>query len=160
MSTKQHIELHPDERAHLEEIVRTGRAHTRTINHAHILLLSDESETGPGWSDDHIAEALTCSPRTVARLRSRFNGEGLEAALRVRKPGGGRPPKIEGATEAHLMALACSEPPSGRTRWTIRLLADRFVDLCQEKGLEPLSREAVRLTLKKMNLNPIARNSG
>ena len=137
-----------------------GRAHARTINHAHILLLCDESEAGPAWSDERIATALSCNARTVARGRRRFINEGMGAALRVRRKSRGRPSKIEGATEAHLIALACSQPPSGRLRWTIRLLADQFVDLCARKGLEPVSRETVRQMLKKTNLTLTVKNSG
>ncbi len=160
MSTKQRVRLTQGERAHLEEIVRIGRAHARTINHAHILLLCDESEAGPAWSDERIATALSCNTRTVARGRRRFIDEGMEGALRVRRKSRGRPSKIEGATEAHLIALACSAPPSGRARWTVRLLADQFVDLCQREGLEPVSRETVRQMLKKTNLNLIAKSNG
>ena len=160
MSTKQRVRLSTAERDHLEEIVRIGHAHARTINHAHILLLCDESEAGPAWSDERIATALSCNTRTVARGRRRFIDEGMEGALRVRRKSKGRPSKIEGATEAHLIALACSAPPSGRARWTIRLLADEFVDLCQREGLEPVSRETVRQMLKKTNLSLIAKSNG
>ena len=160
MSTKQRVKLSKVERDHLEEIVHTGRAHARTLNHAHTLLLCDESEAGPSWSDDRIADALSCNPRTVARTRSRFNREGIDEALRVIKKRGGRRSKIEGATEAHLIALACSQPPAGRARWTIRLLSDQFVDLCIREGLEPLSRETVRQMLKKTNLNLTAKSNG
>lgn len=160
MSTKQRVRLTQAQRERLEEIVRIGRAHARTINHAHILLLCDESEQGPAWSDERIATALSCTSRTVARQRARFIQEGLDEALRVRRKSRGRPSKIEGATEAHLIALACSAPPAGRSRWTIRLLADRFVDLCQREGLEPISRETVRQMLKKTNLSLTAKSSG
>lgn len=158
MSTKQRVRLTMTERDQLEEIVRVGRAHARTINHAHILLLCDES--GPSWSDERIATALSCNVRTVARQRCRFIDEGMDESLRVRRKSRGRPSKIEGATEAHLIALACSKPPSGRSRWTVRLLADQFVDLCEREGLERLSREAVRQMLKKTNLNLTAKSSG
>ena len=160
MSTKQRIKLTESERVHLEGVVRTGSAHARTINHAHILLLCDESEAGPAWSDERVATALSCNVRTVARGRRRFIDEGMEGALRVRRKSRGRPSKIDGVTEAHLIALACSKPPSGRARWTVRLLADQFVDLCQEKGLEPVSRETVRQMLKKTNLDLTAKSSG
>ncbi len=88
---------------------------------------------------------------TVARTRKRFLAEGLDEAVRTRKGGPGRPPKIDGTAEAHLVALACSEPPEGRAVWTVRLLADRYVALGVEQGwlLEPVSRETVRQTLKK-----------
>ena len=160
MSRKQRVTLTPEQRHHLQQIVRTGQAHARTLNHAHILLLCDESEHGPAWSDERIATALSCTSRTVARQRARFLNEGMEAALRVRRKSKGRPSKIEGATEAHLIALACSQPPSGRSRWTIRLLSDQFVELCQREGLAPVSRETVRQMLKKTNSNLIAKRGG
>ena len=159
MPTKQRIFLSENERAHLESIIRKGRAHSRTINHAHILLLCDESEAGPAWSDERVADALSCGKRTVSRLRRRFNDEGMAEALRVIKKRGGRRSKIEGATEAHLIALACSQPPSGRARWTVRLWADQFVDLCIREGLEPVSRETVRQMLKKTNLSLTAKSN-
>lgn len=160
MSTKQRVRLTDQQRDHLQQIVRLGRAHARTINHAHILLLCDESDEGPAWSDERIATALSCTSRTVARQRSRFINEGLDEALRVRRKSRGRPSKIEGATEAHLIALACSQPPTGRSRWTIRLLTDQFVDLCQGEGLEPISRETLRQMLKKTSLSRTAKSSG
>ena len=160
MATKQRVRLTQAQRERLEEIVRIGRAHARTINHAHILLLCDESEQGPAWSDERVATALSCNSRTVARQRCRFINEGLDEALRVRRKSRGRPSKIEGATEAHLIALACSQPPAGRSRWTIRLLADQFVELCQREELAPVSRETVRQMLKKTNLSLTAKSSG
>lgn len=160
MATKQRVKLTQAQRNHLEEIVRVGRAHARTINHAHILLLCDEAQQGPAWSDERIATALSCNARTVARQRSRFLREGIDEALRVRRKSRGRRSKIEGATEAHLIALACSQPPAGRSRWTIRLLADQFVDLCHREGLKPVSRETVRQMLKKTNLSLTAKSSG
>lgn len=147
--------------------MRTGRAHARTIRHAHMLLLCDESERGPSWTDEKVADALSCGIATVAlscgiatvaRLRRRFTTEGLEACLRVIADRPGRPPKIDGVAEAHLVALACSAPPKGRARWSIRLLADQFVELGLEEGWlgEPVSRETVRLTLKKTSCVPTA----
>lgn len=95
-----------------------------------------------------IADALEVSRSTVSRVRERFVREGLEAALVHRKPKRAKPKKLDGAQEAHLIALACSQPPKGKKRWSVRLLADRFVGLeCAE---EPISRELVRRTLKKV----------
>jgi hypothetical protein len=151
MPTKYRVRLSAEERRRLDDLVRTGRAHARTIRHAHMLLLCDEGERGPSWTDEKVADALSCGIATVARLRRRSATEGLEACLRVIADRPGRPPKIDGIAEAHLVALACSQPPEGRARWSIRLLADPFVELGLEEGWlgEPVSRETVRLTLKK-----------
>lgn len=162
MPAKHRVQLTPDQRQRLEQIVSVGETHARTIRHAHILLLCDESKLGPAWTDEKVADALACGTATVARLRRRLRKEGLQACLRVIKERPGRPPKIDGAAEAHLVALACSEPPDGRERWSLRLLTDRFVELGLEAGYldEPVGHETVRRTLKKTNSSRTARNSG
>lgn len=151
MPTKILVRLSNEQRDCLDALTRTGRSHARTIQHARTLLLADASDQGPAWADEKIADALGCSPATVARTRKRFVAEGLDEAVRARKGVPGRPPKIDGVAEAHLIALACSEPPAGRARWTVRLLADRYVALGVEEGWleEPVSRETVRQALKK-----------
>jgi hypothetical protein len=162
MPTKHRVHLDPEARQRLRTLVSTGTAHARSIQHAHALLLTDEGEDGPAWSDEKVADALGTSDRTVARTRRRFCTEGLEAALRVIKHRPGRPPAIDGTAEAHLVALACSEAPEGRDRWSVRLLTDRFVALGLEEGWldEPLSRETVRVALKKTRSSPGASSSG
>jgi len=162
MPAKHRVQLTPEQRQDLEEIVSIGHAHARTIRHAHILLLCDQGDTGPAWSDEKVADALACGTATVARIRRRFVKEGLQACLRVIKERPGRPPKIDGAAEAHLIALACSQPPQGRERWSLRLLTDEFVALGLDQGFleEPVVYETVRRTLKKTNSSPIARSSG
>jgi len=151
MSAKYDIRLSNEQRDRLDKLTHTGRQHVRTVQHARTLLLCDASDDGPAWDDHRIATALACSPATVARTRKRFKAEGIDEALRVRKGGPGRPPKIDGTAEAHLIALACSAPPEGRAVWTTRLLADRYVELGLSGGwlAEPVSRESVRKTLKK-----------
>ena len=152
MPAKYSVCLSDEQRERLDQLTRTGTRPARLIQHARILLLTDEPfDHGSGWSDEKVADALGCGTATVARTRRRFVTEGLEAALRVRKDVPGRSPKIDGVAEAHLIALACSEPPAGRARWTVRLLADRFVSLGVEAGFldRPVSRETVRQTLKK-----------
>jgi transposase len=151
MPTKLKVELDQPTRDELDRLVKTGRAHARTIRHAHTLLLSDQGGRGPAWSDEKVADALGCGTATVARTRARFVREGLDEALRVLKDRPGRPPKIDGTAEAHLIAMACSKPPRGRARWTVRLLADRFVELGLAEGWleQPVSRETVREALKK-----------
>ncbi len=151
MSAKCHVRLTDEQRDLLDDLTRTGTRHVRAVQHARTLLLADTAAEGPAWDDERIAEALGSSPATVARTRKRFCAEGLDEAVRVRKGGPGRPPKIDGAAEAHLIALACSSPPEGRALWTTRLLADRYVELGVTDGwlAEPVGRETIRKTLKK-----------
>ena len=151
MPAKHVVRLADDQRDRLDALTRTGRPHVRAVQHARTLLLTDAAGDGPAWTDDKVADALGCGVATVARTRRRFCEEGLDEAVRVRKGGPGRPPKIDGMAEAHLVALACSAPPEGRARWTVRLLADRFVMLGLEAGwlAGPVSHETVRGTLKK-----------
>lgn len=152
MPAKYSVRLSDEQREYLDRLTRTGTHPARAIQHARLLLLADEDlDHGPAWSDEKVADALGCGTATVARTRRRFAREGFEAALRVRKDVPGRPPKIDGVAEAHLIALVCSEPPTGRARWTVRLLADQFVELGLEAGWldRPVSRETVRQTLKK-----------
>ena len=156
MSRKRNnpVILSAEDRKRLEALIGSGRAPTRRLTHARILLKADESEEAPAraWPDVRIADALEISRSTVARVRERFVAEGLEAALVHRAPRRTKPRKLDGSQEAHLIALACSEPPSGKERWSVRLLAERFVRLeCAE---EPVSRELVRRTLKKAGSSP------
>lgn len=156
MPVKNSVRLDAPTRERLRRLVSTGSAHARAIQHAHTLLLTDEGDDGPAWGDEKVADALGTSDRTVARTRKRFCTEGLDAALRVIADRPGRPPKIDGTAEAHLVALACSEPPAGRDRWSVRLLSDRFVALGVERGWlgESVSRETVRVALKKTHSSP------
>jgi Homeodomain-like domain len=147
---KSPVSLSGDDRGKLEGLIARRSAPARQLTHARILLKADEGEDAPGeaWPDVRIADALEVSRSTVSRVRERFVREGLEAALVHRKPKNTKPKKLDGSQEAHLIALACSEPPKGKKRWSVRLLADRFVSLeCAE---EPISRELVRRTLKKV----------
>jgi len=146
MRPKRTVRLTPDERAKLVDLTSAGQAPARRLTHARILLKTDCGPNGPGWDDDAIAEALDVGKVTVWRVRKRYIEEGLEAALSHRHPKNHRPCRLDGAQEAHLIALACSEPPTGRTRWTLRLLAKRMVEL---EYADRLSYETVRGTLKK-----------
>lgn len=150
---KKPVRLTEEERERLEgSIARGNDAPARQLTHARILLKADEGASSPdapgeAWPDTRIADALEVSRSTVRRVRERFVEEGLQAALVHRKPIRTKPKKLDGSQEAHLIALACSEPPGGRGRWSVRLLAERFVRLeCAE---EPISRELVRRTLQK-----------
>ena len=139
--------LTADERDELERLLARGKADVRKIKHAQILLKADEAEGGPGWPDERIAEAFDAGITTVERVRRRFVEEGLASALSPYR-GGKRiyEHKLDGAQEAHLIALACSAPPEERARWTLRLLARRMVELAY---VDTLSHETVRQTLKK-----------
>ena len=148
MNKKYRVRLSGQERKHLEKLVRQGKAHARKLLYARILLKADEG--GPAWTDERMAEAFEVSVATVARERRRYCEEGLEVALLPKKPGRARRRVLDGRAEAHLIALACSNPPEGRERWPLRLLADRMVELGY---VESLSYETVRRTLKKTNLS-------
>src|SRR5919205_2259196 len=147
MHKKYRVTLTRAEREELERLLARGKADVRKIKHAQILLKADEADGGPAWPDARIAEAFAAGITTVERVRRRVVEEGLASALSPYR-GGTRiyERKLAGAQEAHLIALACSAPPNGRARWTLRLLAQRMVDLAY---VDTLSYETVRQTLKK-----------
>jgi len=152
------VELSPQERQELSGLVSAGRRSARTLTRARILLKADQADGGPAWDDGRIADALGCGRRTVERVRQRLVGEGLDAAL-THKPQA-RPsvaPKLDGRAEARLIALACSEPPAGRSGWTLRLLADRLVEL---EVVDAVSYETVRRALKKTRSSRTCGTSG
>jgi transposase len=122
-----HIRLSPDQRQELKRLIHAGHASARRLTRAHILLQCDES-LGPRMKDEAIAKALSCCRGTVRAVRHRFHEEGLQAAL-SEKPRPGAVPKVTGEVEAQLVLLACSDPPEGRARWTLRLLAQQLVEL-------------------------------
>jgi len=139
------VTLTDDDRAVLYRLIASGTAPARTLTHARILLKADEGEGGPAWSDTRIAEALDVDASTAGRVRTRFVREGRDVALRHRPLRATTSPTLTGADEAHLIALACGAPPTGRERWSVRLLAGEFVTV-EGTGV---SRELVRRTLKK-----------
>ena len=148
MKKKYLVTLTGEERQALHELTTAGKASALRQTHARILLKADQAKGGPAWPDERIAEALDVGLATVARVRQRFVEEGLEAAL-CRKPHQRhRPCKLDGRGEARLIALACAAPPDGRKEWTMRLLADRLVEL---EVVESISDETVRRVLKKTN---------
>jgi transposase len=149
MPSKRYVvTLSPDERGDLDALTRAGKRSARTITRARILLLADQGDGGPGWEDRRVAEALGCGHRTVERVRERFVTDGLDAALTHHTPATPpRPPVLDGAAEAQLIALACSATPDGRKAWTLRMLADKLVEL---EVVEAVSHETVRRVLKKM----------
>jgi transposase len=150
------VHLTDQERSQLQRLVRRGRAHARKLLYARILLKADAD--GPDrWTDERIAQAFEVSAATVARERRRFCEDGLEVALMPRKPGRPRRKVLDGRAEAHLLALACSDAPEGRERWSMRLLADRMVELGH---VDSVSYETVRRTLKKTSSNLTSSASG
>ncbi len=150
---KQYIvELTSEERSHLQQIVDKGNTTGYRIKYAHILLKADQNKDGPGWSDSKIAEAFDCNVSTVYRLRKRLVEDGFDTVLQHGNAGKYKQRKLDGKAEARLIALACSKPPDGRTRWTVRLLADELVSL----GIVDFcGKTTVHETLKKMNYSLI-----
>lgn len=148
MKKKYIVTLMEEERRMLQEMLSRGKAAARKLMHARILLKADAAVGGPGWNDEAIAEALEVGRATVERVRKEFVEEGLEAALERRQPRRQYRRRLDGDGEAHLVALACQEPPEGRSRWTLRLLADRMVRL---EYVDQISYQTVRRTLKKTN---------
>jgi transposase len=142
------VKLMAEERAQLQELLSKGKAAARTLMHARILLKADEGVDGPRLTDDQIAEAVEVNRSTVERVRMRCVDEGVEAALRPRPSRQLHPRKLDGVQEAHLVALSCSPAPRGRNRWSLRLLADKLVEL---EIVDDISYETVRQTLKKTN---------
>jgi DNA-binding transcriptional ArsR family regulator len=146
MKKKYPVILTKTEREQLKSLIAAGTAPARKLTHARILLKADQGSEGPGWVDDAGAEAVEVSQPTVSRVRKQYFEEGLEAAINRRPPNREYHRKLDGEQEARLVALACSEPPEGQARWSLRLLADRMVDL---EVVDDLSYQTVRRTLKK-----------
>jgi transposase len=151
------VALSPEERDTLESLTKTGKTSAYRLNHARILLKSDINQEGGGWRDQDISDALDISVSTIERVRQRFVEDSLEAALSRQPPSRTKPRLLNGEQEVHLIALACAETPEGQGKWTLRLLANRMVELGY---VESISHETVRQTLKKTNLNPDDRNVG
>jgi transposase len=145
---KYRVTLTEEERQSLEHLISRGKGAARKLLHARILLKADESV---GWGDEKISEALDVSLSTIGRVRERFVEEGVEAALERKAPKRVYQRRLDGVQEAQLVALVCSPPPEDRGRWTLKLLADKMVEL---EYVESVAPETVRQTLKKMNLSP------
>ena len=152
------VRLCGEERQQLETLVRKGKSPARRLLKARILLKADVSEAGEGWSDSRIIEALDASPSMVYRVRKQLVEEGLEAVLsRKQRATPAVPPIFDGEKEAKLIALACSKPPQGRARWSLRLLENKVVEL----GIvDRASDSTIGRTLKKTLSNPIADSNG
>jgi transposase len=158
MSPRYRVTLTDQERNELDALTKRGKISARKFVHARALLLCDAGASGPAWKVADAADALGITSRTIEHVKKRFVEEGLEAALE-RKPLEKPPREIEfdGAFEARLIALACSDAPAGRARWTVRLLADKVVEL---KIAESVSHMTVQRILKKTNLSPTSASTG
>ncbi len=147
MKKKYSVILSDAEREGCKRLIAAGTAPARKLTHARILLKADENPEGAGgWVDERVADAVEVSQPTVARVRKQYFEEGMEAALDRRPPNREYHRKLDGEQEAHLIALACGEPPEGQARWSLRLLADKLVEL---EVVEDVSYQTVRRTLKK-----------
>jgi len=158
MALKDKVTVHltPSQRQALQRIVRRGRHPAALLRRARILLKADVD--GPdAWTDHRIAEALDTTRMTVRRVRQQFAGEGLEATLHRKRPTGRQYRKLDGKQEATLVALTCSPPPDGRARWTMKLLADRLVELEVVESIDPAT---VCRTLKKTRSSHGSNSSG
>lgn len=151
------VVLSAEERETLESLTTTGKTSAYKLNHARILLMADINQQGGGWRDHDISDALNISISTIERIRQRFVEQSLKAALSRQLPSRTKPRLLDGEQEAHLVALACAQPPEGQGKWSLRLLADQLVELGY---VESISHETVRQTLKKTNSNPGCSNVG
>lgn len=157
MDAKYVVRLEPEERKSLQDLVDAGRGSKQVRQRARVLLKADQAEGAPAWTDDRVAEFAEVSLSCVHRVRQRFVEEGVDAVLHRRPSPQRQYRKLDGAGEARLIATACSQPPEGRSRWTLQLLASRIVEL---NVVEKISGECVRSTLKKMSFSPTARSNG
>jgi hypothetical protein len=158
MAPRYRVTLTEQERKDLEALTRSGKTGAKKFIHARALLLCDAGRDGPAWTVAATAEALGVTPRTIEHLKKRLVEDGLEAALdrKTRE----KPPRdviFDGAFEARLIALACSVAPKGYRRWTVRLLADKAVEL---NFAPSVSHMTVQRVLKKMNLSLTSANTG
>ncbi len=147
MKRKYVVELNEEQRAHLEKISSTGAYPARQIKRAQILLKSDQKIN---WSYKQISEAYDVSEMTIAKVRKVFMEQGLEVALQRKKPDREYEHIVDGEAEAHVIAIACSEAPEGRARWTLRLLQSEMI---KRNYVDEVSHETIRAALKKTNLS-------
>ena len=159
MSKKRYVvELSADERKRLENLIRKGKSPAKKQLKARILLRADESPLGPKWNDPKISEALGTYSMMCARVRQQFAQGGIDAVLnRKQRATPPVPPIFDGEKEAKLIALACSQPPEGRAKWTLRLLESKVVEL---NIVDRASDNTIGRVLKKMRSSPISRSNG
>jgi transposase len=142
------VALTDNERAELECLTTKGKSPVYRVNHARILLKADINPETGGWTDQAISDALDISVATIERVRQRWVEHGLETALSRQTPTRTKPRLLDGEQEAHLIAFACAKTPEGQAKWSIRLLADKMVEMGY---VESISHETVRQVLKKTN---------
>lgn len=147
---KYKVTLTKAERDELTQFVNIGKGKAARLKRARILLMADEAQADGGWKDRQIAKALSSHARTVERVRQRCVEIGIEAAINHAQPRRSRSRVLDGAAEAMLSQIACTEAPDGRQRWTIQMLRDKLIEV---EVVESVGWETVRTTLKKMNLN-------
>ena len=150
MEKRYRVTLTESERGDLRKLVSVGKTAAQKLVRARILLLADQSADGSAKADPAIVESLGCGRASVERVRKRFVEEGLDAAVNPKPSQRVYERKMDGTAEAHLIALACSAAPEGRSRWTLRLLSDQMVVL---EHVESVSYESVRRVLKKTSLS-------
>jgi hypothetical protein len=150
--------LSAEERGYLDQLIRKGKGPAQRLMKARILLKADVGEGGEGWSDNRIIEALETSASMIYRVRKQLVEDGFEAVLsRKQRATPAVPPIFDGEKEAKLIALACSEPPKGRVRWTLRLLEEKVVEL---NIVDKASDNTIGRVLKKTFSSPISKHSG
>src|SRR5262245_22618405 len=157
MRKRYAVELSEDERGYLKGLIAAGTAPARKLTHARILLKADQAPGGPGWVDEAIAEAVEVSQPTVFRVRRQYLEQGVDAALNRRPPSRRYERKLSGEQEARLVALSCGAPPDGQARWSLRLLADKLVEL---EVVDAISYQTVRRVLQKTSSSRGRRSSG
>lgn len=151
------VSLTPEEREGLEHLTTTGKVAAYKMNHARILLKADTNQEDGGWTDEAISQALDISVATIERVRQRFVETSLDSALSRQVQQQRKPRRLDGEQEAHLVAITCSKAPEGHARWSLRLLAERMVEL---EYVESVSHETIRQTLKKTTSSRGCKNAG
>lgn len=150
MNQKFIVQLSEADRDQLKQLLSSGTIKARKLRRVQVLLKSDTSRGGPKWSYQRICEAFNVSERTISDVRRAYVESGLEVAINRKQPRRVYEHRLDGEAEAHLMALACGEPPAGYERWSLRLLKHEMIKLSY---VENVSHETLRTTLKKMNLS-------
>jgi len=150
MNRKYDVRLTEEQRQHLEKLISSGTSPAHLLTRSRILLKTDSSENGPNWTYEKIVDAFDVSEMLIRDVRRRFSQEGFEAALQRKKPDREYEHSLDGEAEAHLIALACSAPPEGQKRWTLRLLKKAMIE---RMYIEAVSHETIRTTLKKRKLS-------